>query len=1121
MSTTAGKTAYAECDEFIDYQIQVARERIRWTDLLTASVLTGILLVGYVLTFTVFDHWIVDGGFRPWTRAILLVMILVLCAGIVVRFVIRPWMKRIHPLYAARMLDRSDQGMNGALLSLVDLKTGNHKAADSIRTTLEKRAAVRLAEINVDEAIDRRWLMKLGTLLFVLVFVTCLYAVFSPKSISLLRPLTLLSSRVATRTAVLQVQPGDVTLPAGSQLEIIADISGRLPEQVSVLFTTADRRFVNEALVMQPTDDERRFSVLMVGEADRGIRQDLTYHIVAGDATSEEYTITVDQPPRAEVTAVEFRYPDYMDLPPRQSDSADIEAWEGSVVSLTAQSSVPVDSAAVRFSDDAAFSAHGEEVGLKINGTTLTGRFELIARDDGTFPAFYRIEVEDDAGRTDPSPTVHRIRVRQDQAPVVKLLDPIRDLRVPANAIVPMLIEARDPDFLLRSVTLFYEINGHPVEPGDLIFDGSRAGHQQSFNGTWELKLAPLDLKSGDIVRYSVAARDNKPPLGNQGRTGTLQLEIQAPVSDKEVQDRLQQDRELQQRQMRERAAAEVGNDDTPDDQEKQPDASASDAAETTETEASESTDADSPDDSAAQDNAGQPGVAGAEQPGDDGTTGGTESAGNSTGDQSDGDRSATPQKSADGSPNGSRTRPASDDEALAKLIEKYQRSGDGKDGTPDQNASDQNTDSEAGAEHSPEDRPGNSDSDSAAANGRNEVSDDKSGESGETGDAASHGDETGARTRGLPDRANGDDPTNGSDAGQPGESDRNADDATSTDTPSAGGEGADTADESTTDDDNRRNGEPSDGSNGEGASAEDSATDNSGNRNVADETQAANGDTNPVSQPEGNPENSAADNNRGEGRDSENPEPNDDPANSAGGQGEGADSQQDGKQGGNDQQQQGGGQEGGGQQGGGQEGGGKQGGGQEGGGKQGGGQAGGEGDGGKGGEAGGGGGTGGKNGAGGSGSGKGNQGGSGPSTPLEPAVDPNVEDAAKAADLALKRLQQDLERGKVDREMLEELGWTEDQLDAFRQRMQKQLQNLNRDENETTAEALQRRRTEELLKSMNLDSDSVSRRGDSSRDREQQDTTVRRPDAPSRYRNRFEMYQRSISGVRDRGMQK
>ncbi len=189
-----------------------------------------------------------------------------------------------------------------------------------------------------------------------------------------------------------------------------------------MFFTTVDRQFVDEKLVMKSTDDEGRFRVLMTGDRDRGIRQSFSYYISAGDARSTAFQVTVDEAPSASVTRLDFEYPAYTTLPPRSDESGNINAWEGTLVRLTAASTVPVAKALIQFSDDAAFTAKGEEVSLRIDGNSLTGEFTLNPRKDGSFPAFYRIYVEDERKAVDPEPTVYSIQVRRDQAPVVSLL---------------------------------------------------------------------------------------------------------------------------------------------------------------------------------------------------------------------------------------------------------------------------------------------------------------------------------------------------------------------------------------------------------------------------------------------------------------------------------------------------------------------------------------------------------------------------------------------------------------------------------------------------------------------------------------------------------------------------
>ncbi|MEJ7593888.1 MAG: hypothetical protein WKF77_20305, partial [Planctomycetaceae bacterium] len=675
MATVSDKTqhTYADADEFIQYQLEKARSRIKATDLLTAGVLAGLLLVGYVLTFTLLDHWVIDGGFGAWTRAILLAVILILCGSILFRYVLRPWYRHIHPLYAARMLDRSSEQLQGSLLALVDLQAAGHKSDGAIHRTLEKRAAVTLADVHVDEAIDRRLLTRMGTGLFIITLFTCVYAVLSPKSISLLRPLTFAKTSVATRTVIEAVQPGNAFVPAGSHLEFIADISGVIPEEVRVLYSTSDRRFVDEPLTMRTTDDEHRFRILMVGHGDRGIRQNLTYRIEAGDATSEHYTITVEQPPTARVTLVRYEYPAYMDLPERTDSTGAIEAWEDTTLTVQAESSEPVSEAVLQMSDDNAFSVRGEELQMAIDGTKLSVNWKLTQREDGTFPKFYRIQVTDSEGQKDLEPAVYPVDIRRDQPPGLKLIDPTRDLQVAANAIVPLLVEAEDPDFLLRSVTLQYAINGKLIQPSEVLLDAFQTGLTKRWTGTWDFHLKPLNLNPGDVVTFHLEARDNRPPLGNQARTGDLNLQITAPLSEQQVQEQLAQDRQMQD-QMRDPNHSDPNNapqnpgDDQPSEQPK----------------TGENTEEPMPDEDPNQEQSPEAGNANGSdgQQKDPKDSSGARKNGKDPNETNQSDEQKPPEQ--EGSTTRQQDRRADDDKALQKLIERMNR--DRKDPGSDSN---------------------------------------------------------------------------------------------------------------------------------------------------------------------------------------------------------------------------------------------------------------------------------------------------------------------------------------------------------------------------------------------------------------------------------------------------
>jgi len=1148
---------YADADEFIQYQIEQARNRIKATDLLTASVLAGLLLVVYVLMFTLFDHWVVDGGFSPWTRAIMLLVVLLLCGAILFRYVLRPWFRRIHPLYAARMLDRSSEGLEGSLLALVDLQSGGRRTDTPIQRTLEKRAAVKLTEVHVDEAIDRRLLIRLGTALFVVTLITCLYAVLSPKSISLLRPLTLARTSVATRTVVESVQPGNKTVPAGSQVEFIADLSGVIPEEVQVLYTTVDRRFVDEPLKMRATDDQNRFRVLMVGEGDRGIRQNLQYRITAGDATSDVYTISVDQPPTARVTGLRYKYPAYMNLPERVDSSGTIEAWEDTVVTISAESSVPVETAMLQFSDDAAFSVRGEEVPMSIRDKALSVEIKLEDREDGSFPKFYRIQVTDADGAYDPEPVVYAVEVRKDQPPIVKLLDPTRDLQVAANAIVPLLIEAEDPDFLLRSVTLHYSINGKLIQPSEVLLDTSKTALPNRWADSWDFRLSLLKLNPGDVVTYHVEARDNRPPLGNQSRTGDLNLQITAPISEQAVQDQLAQDRQMQEQQLKDRqapgnSAGEQSEQPGTEEQAESPMPADNESPKDQQPEASSEKPAKDGQDQS------DPSGSGAEQKQPAGTTPKNSDAA----ERGDGDPSAQQRGPGDQSAKDrSGQQRADDDEAMQRVIEKMNRDGRSND--------DQNT-NPAASERTPGDLTNQDSGDSTKQDKSRTQNPKEPAGSEKSEDTPSGAKEEPTEDAGQPDEkssetAGSDKPTNASD--------------TPLDTNSTNGRKPDpekTTQESPEDSqsDAEKSGAEKSGdekSGGEKSGSEKSGSEKSGDEKSGDEKS---GDEKSGGEKSGGEksggeksggeksggEKSGSEKSGGEKSGSEKSGGEKSGSEKSGGEKSGGEKSGGEKSGGEKSGgeksggEKSGGEKSGGEKSGGEKSGGEKSGGEKSGGEKSGGEkSGGEKSGGEksGGEKSGGEKSGGEESGGeqsssseepgergdssssqkaggrvGSGAGRPNPGGSGQESD-EPGGggpgqeskarpnDPQVDDAAKAAGLALRRLQKDLERGEVDPKLLEQLGWTKDELKSFVDRMQKQLEERELNDQQQRERSLSQKSFEEMLRSLDVESTGKTREGSSAKDRDQQDTTGRQSTPPGRYRQQYEMYQRSVSGVK------
>ena len=1330
---TNDSSRFVQPEEFIQHQLQRARNRIQATDVLGALVVAGLILVGYVLLFTLLDHWVVDGGFNAGTRAVMLLTVLVGCLALIYRFVFRRLNSSVNPLFAARMLDDSIKSSRGSLLALVDLRNSKQPATVAVRRTLETRAASGLNQLELDEVIDRTWLIRGSLALFLVTLLTCLYAVFSPKSISLLRPLSLAGVTVATRTQLDSIEPGSTTVTAGSWLDFRVDVSGDIPDQVQLFYSTEDRRFVDEPLTLQPTDDEHRFEASLAGEQNRGLRQNLTYFVRAGDASSQVFTITVVQPPAATLNSVTYQYPGYMQLPEHSSTDAAIRTWEDTVISLQATSNVPLRDAVLQLSDDPEFPGGLEEISLSISGLEITGKWQIAARSDGSFPAFCRIQVTDKEGAQNPSPTVYPIEVRRDQPPLVRLLDPTADLQVPRNAVVPFLVQAEDPDFLLRNVSLHYAINGQPPQPAEYLMEASREGAIREWIGAYELQLSQQPVQAGDVVTCYAEARDNRPPLGSAARSTTIRLQITAEVSEEQVAEQLRQDREIQQQMKQSQETpteprTESEQDAPPEPNSQQSDADGSnapDAAGQSETDRRNSDGAEQQSDSAAQqqspatdrnsddaasgsasdmpsdthetdamptenssdeessrgpaddnealqqlinqlnrdaamtdsnqaiqdqnDSQDQPndgstedrqptdqdqqipqdGIADARpddnglqnpnspsddgMPNDPGKENGNDSPDSNPMDdaptQPDPDSAAPattdPEDKQSGESNSqstddpTREQPAQSESGTSPADEDPQNSAD----SPNQSASgeqqktndegtpatgddadsrpDENTTQPAGPQSNDERQdmsgdkqanPGNADEqgnpDSSASSQDQNSSSSQSGsesESSNSGDSSSSsGNQNSQGQSGSPTKspadANG---SSGGDAagsqskggesssgskGTQGNEGSKASNSPSQDSSSESGSGASQQNQDTAADDGQQDGaegmSPQDGSREQQdpSGKQRSGKPKSGDGQSEPSSNEQSGDPSPKSTQDSNAgpaQNSEAQSTADSAeaaktsQESENGQPGSQQQNSQ------KDSQRNSQQSQGSQKQSGGDSQQGSDQGGGK----KPQGGEGGGGQQ---------------PGGGGQGPTGKPGAsGGVHSGNGKPGsetaeftepepngkspvpepGSGvggaatdpdapegsegsadqtsPQTQDQTKPDPQeVDRAAKAANLALRRIRQDLDRGRVDKQLLEELGWTEQQLQDFTDRMEKRLQERSLNSQQQQEQTLSQKSFDEMLRSLDLQSSGSSRIGDSSRDRDRVDTTLRRSVPPAKYRQAFEAYQRSLSGA-------
>ncbi len=579
-----GSQKYVDFDEFIDFQVNKTRAGIRHTDLLTALVTVALVVLTYLLAFVVLDQWVVPGGFGYWPRTLMLGALAGFVVGWIGWKVVYPYLQRVTALYAAKQIEFSQPELKSSLLTLVDLKRAGRRVPPHIVAAMEKRAALRLSQMDVEQAVDRRPLMRLAYGLLAVVVAICLYTVFSPKPISasILRALIPVSDApVATRTRIIKVDPGDTSVLARSQLDVTADLAGEIPSEVTLLMTMQDHSLVDEPVALRDTGEGlNRFRGTLAGPNGRGLLQNFTYVIQAGDATSQRYSVVVEQAPYATVEEIVYDYPDYMGLKDKTQTGGEIDAWEGTDVTIRAVTNMPVATATVMKHQSEDTTLKGTEIAMSVtDGTRLTATFPLAFEADGTYEHFYRIIVRTESGKTDPVPRMYTLKIRRDLPPEIKLLHPASDVELPANGVLPYAYEASDPDFMLSSVRVLFEYKGQPLDAKTRSLYQAPPFRARMQGGD-NIELSQFPLQPGDVLTFWLEARDNKEP-SNVTVTPKFNIAVTEPAAQEEVQQRFDDERQMAEQRLEaaRQPQQEAGESEDPQAGDEEPMGSADEAA--------------------------------------------------------------------------------------------------------------------------------------------------------------------------------------------------------------------------------------------------------------------------------------------------------------------------------------------------------------------------------------------------------------------------------------------------------------------------------------------------------------------------------------------------------------
>jgi hypothetical protein len=516
-----------------------------WRAELSQRLLKGLIGgMGILLGWFVVDQWLWPLGVIG--RTLSLGVIAAVAIWWFWTRIIRLLQSRVRPDYAAQSLEADLPELRHSLSSYVALReTGN---ADGVRAavlrTIGARAAGEIKRQRVEtpseaDSILRWWMVLAASLVVVLG-----YMLFSPKStLRSAQRLLLPMARIAppTRVAINDVTPGDCRTVPVKAVEIRAKVEGlRSEDQPLIVFSS--RGAMSEPMTLDPATGLYGGSITIDDSTD--------YRIVAGDAQSESYRITVDEIPVVSIRSKTVTPPPYTGLPAATSMGGPILAMENSQVELSVETNRPIVRAKLEFNPRVKNAANQTEaaqgpanagvIDLKLAPDGMSGSVAFQTRIPRSEAAgakidSYRIVAWDAEGNENYDAVVYPIRIDPDLAPEVRFASPVETSReVPINGQLLFEIVAVDPDHGLKRIEWLMRRGVEP--PTSAVIWSVENGVTESQTIEYRLRPAELGFRAGDTIQVAAAALDNREgvdgqPEPNRTVTKPIELKIVSPAA--------------------------------------------------------------------------------------------------------------------------------------------------------------------------------------------------------------------------------------------------------------------------------------------------------------------------------------------------------------------------------------------------------------------------------------------------------------------------------------------------------------------------------------------------------------------------------------------------------------
>lgn len=396
----------------------------------------------------------------------------------------------------ARIVERDDPKLNSLLLAALEQQPDPKTGALNF---LQVRVIREAIEANRKNPWNRRFSQRLLWAQTIQLATLCVMGlVLLACAAKIPVPMTF-----AHFGAGVDILPGNVEVEKGRSLAISARFRGSTPGMVELVYRSPSSG--EKRLPMARSLNDPLFGVTLPSLEEKTV-----YRIEYGTAHSPDFTADIFEYPELKRADAELKFPAYTGFAPSKiEETRRVTAVEGTAVHYSFYMNKPVRQARLIGTNDTPILLTNNPA----NAVMYSTDFQLA--QSGT----YKLELVDDAGRTNRVPPDFVFVALENQRPKLKLQSPRGDQRVTALQEVKFEGQAED-DFGVSAYGLAYTVPGRKTEFIDLSPGKTNlaAKPHDARSISWMLPMEKLSTEAGELVSYYMWA-DDLGPDGKPRRT--------------------------------------------------------------------------------------------------------------------------------------------------------------------------------------------------------------------------------------------------------------------------------------------------------------------------------------------------------------------------------------------------------------------------------------------------------------------------------------------------------------------------------------------------------------------------------------------------------------------------